>query len=386
MKQFLLFTAFMLLATASLKATTWTVSNDPVTPAQYSDLQTCVDNAGPGDTILVYPSRLNGTSPVDYGSIDISIPLVLIGGGAWFDNGLTTSSEKKTTYVSTISLKQNSSALSASGTKIYGLSIHTLNFNAGFTGSTYTTGGLNSILVENCKISSVNFTRNASYVEKTFKNDTIRNCIITNNIHLENTKNYSFNGSNKFNNVYITNNIFDGSTITAYIDNTVNTNYLDSVYVRNNIFINRTSNTFDKVPHLVVENNIFFGAEPSVASTPSGVTFNNNITYNTTASLPGTGNVGSGNLNATFPKFENYNISSGAFQCGQDFSLQSGSPALNAGTDGSDIGLTGGMSPFYDYCSGPKVPTIILLSLPDNGSSVPQGGNLNVTFKAKNKD
>jgi hypothetical protein len=113
---------------------------------------------------------------------------------------------------------------------------------------------------------------------------------------------------------------------------------------------------------------------------------NNNLCYSTTDTLPGSGNIGSGNLNNTNPLFANYPSQGGGFDCAHDYSFPTTSPAHNAGTDGSDIGITGGISPFYDYCAGPKVPTIKYITMPANASSVPQGGTLNVTFKAKNKD
>jgi hypothetical protein len=140
------------------------------------------------------------------------------------------------------------------------------------------------------------------------------------------------------------------------------------------------------VPYLVVENNIFWKAEPTVNTTPSGVTFNNNLCYSTTATLPGTGNIGSGNINNSNPLFLNYPAQGGAFDCAYNFNIPSNSPAKSAGTDNSDIGIHGGPSPFDNYCAGPKVPTIKYITMPANASSVPQGGNLNITFKAKNRD
>jgi len=102
--------------------------------------------------------------------------------------------------------------------------------------------------------------------------------------------------------------------------------------------------------------------------------------------MPGTANLGTGNINNTNPLFVNYPIQGGAFDCAYDFALQTGSPAINAGTDGSDIGLTGGFSPYYNYCNGHRVPTMIWITMPANANAAPLGGTLNVTFKAKKQD
>ena len=385
MKNLTLIFAFMFFAIFTLKAAQITVSNDPQTPAQYSDLQTAIDAASPGDTLLIASSLLNSSgSPISYGTANLYTNLVLIGGGAYFENGATTSTVKKKTLITSINLYQNSANTGASNSKIIGIEASTIYFYGGFNGSTLETGGIKGVLIEKCNVGTISFTSQSNY-HVTNEFDTIRNCIISSNIHFNNW-NYYTNYKHKHKNISIENNIFDGSRI--YGTYTIaNQGYpLDSVYVRNNLFLNRTTAAFATTPFMVIENNIFYKSEPSVLTTPSGVTFNNNLSYINTATLPGTGNLGSGNLNNSNPAFVNYIAQGGAFECGYDFSITSGSPAEDAGTDGSDIGLTGGISPFYHYCNGPQVPTIKSITLPTNASSVPQGGTLNVTFKAKNKD
>ena len=391
MKKITLTLTAILFMAISTFATVWTVSNDPAKPAQYSDLQTAIDAASPGDTILIGPSKLylynNSYYLTTYGTITLNYNLVLIGAGTHFTDGATTYTpspiNNTVTKVGTINLKQTSANSGASNTKIIGMQIAHINIQGGFTGSTITTGGIRGVLIEKCYISNASF----SFVGYSAinSNDTIRNCIISNCIAFSNTS----SGATivKHVDISIENNIFDGAYINGSVDIASNSgNYLDSVYVRNNLFMDRTTYAFDKVPHMVIENNIFWKAEPNVTNTASGVTFNNNICYNTTNTLPGTGNIGSGNLNNTNPQFINYPSAGGAYSCSHDYSFPTTSPAHNAGTDASDIGITGGISPLYDFCSGPKVPTMKYITMPANASSVPQGGTLNVTFKAKNKD
>ena len=148
---------------------------------------------------------------------------------------------------------------------------------------------------------------------------------------------------------------------------------------KNNLFINKVSNCFSIVYNMIIENNIFYGAEPQGGT---GCVFNNNITYmciNNT--IPGSGNLGSGNLVNMDPQFVNYPVAGGAFSYSYDFHLKSSSPGKNAGTGGTDIGIYGGIMP-YEVGANPHFPQMMEISLP-NGSSVPAGGVLDVFFKAK---
>jgi hypothetical protein len=104
--------------------------------------------------------------------------------------------------------------------------------------------------------------------------------------------------------------------------------------------------------------------------------FNNNI--------PGSGNLGSGNIVDANPVFTNFPLQGGALSYSHDFTLLPGSPAIGAGTDGTDIGILGGMLPF-DVGANPYFPQMMEVSLP-SGSSVPAGGTLNVHFKARKQD
>jgi len=129
---------------------------------------------------------------------------------------------------------------------------------------------------------------------------------------------------------------------------------------------------------MIVENNIFYGAEPQGGT---GCVFSKNLTYmcvNNT--IPGTGNLGSGNKVNQNPQFVNYPVAGGAFSFSYNFQLQPTSPGKNAGTDGTDIGIYGGMMP-YLVGANPYVPQMMETTLP-SGSSVPSGGTLNVHFKA----
>jgi hypothetical protein len=78
MKKFSIFIFFICLMIAiKLDAKQWTVSNNPNMPAQFSSVQTAIDSAAAGDTIFVY------NSPNQYGSVNVTKKLHIIGAGYW---------------------------------------------------------------------------------------------------------------------------------------------------------------------------------------------------------------------------------------------------------------------------------------------------------------
>lgn len=348
-KTYLLLALFVAM-TAGAYAGIKTVSNNPSSPGQYTSLQAAVDAASLGDTLIIAGSTTN------YGTVTIAKPLVLVGAGYNNPYGSNTS-------IDYIYLNRISQFLGASGTKIMGVVCTSYCFfNGNYTGGNASTQNIDNVLIERCRLNALYF---QGYY---YHNDSIRNCL------LNSSSTITF-GSSTLTNVFIHNNIFDNSTITS----SVATN-LSSVFLRNNIFINRTTATFSNVSYLIIENNIFYGAEPTGCS---NCVFTKNISY-LAATLPPAGNIGSGNLNATNPLFVNYPPSGGAFSYTYDFHLQAGSPGKNAGTDGTDIGIYGGMLP-YNVGANPHFPQMMELTLP-SGSSVPAGGTLNVHFKARKQN
>lgn len=333
-----------------LFATVLTVSNNPNSPGQYTSLQAAIDAAGVnGDTIMVAGSATN------YGSVTINKRLVLVGAGYKNPSGSNTA-------VSGMTFSRANDYVTSSGSKIMGF------YFASGSLVLSSTGEMNNILIERCLFDAgiVGF-----YGSGNYNNDTIRNCVFygfgqyTAGIHL---------GSSAIkNNVHIHNNVFSYAQIYQATN-------ASSVFVRNNIFVNRTSGVFSAMNNLVIENNIFYGAYPTGCT---GCAFTKNIGY-LCPDMPGTGNIGSGNLNNTDPQFVNYPLLGGAFSWSHDYHLQATSPGINAGTDGSDIGIYGGMLP-YELGANPRFPQMMTLTLP-NGSSVPAGGTLNVHFTARKQN
>ena len=68
-----------------------------------------------------------------------------------------------------------------------------------------------------------------------------------------------------------------------------------------------------------------------------------------------------------------------------DWHILAASPAHNAGTDGTDLGIYGGVKPMANLTGASNlIPQMTLLDLYD--TDVPVNGNLNVRFKARKQD
>ena len=138
----------------------------------------------------------------------------------------------------------------------------------------------------------------------------------------------------------------------------------------------------------IVSNNIFYGMAPiSTSGSYQRNAFLNNLTFGTSNdALPpvgnGVGNTGSNNKPSLNPLFVNAPFNT-AYALTMDFNLQPSSPAKDAGTDGTDIGITGGA---YPVTSGnillrPTSAPVILQFNP--AAIVPQNQPLKSNVKAK---
>jgi hypothetical protein len=356
MKKTLFFTIVLTIFAFTVNATIWTVSNNPDSPGQYTSLQMAIDSSMVHDTILV------AGSPTSYGNITLKWSLTLIGAGYNNEYGYNTT-------VGNVSLTRVNVSIGASDTRIMGFAANNISMNGYYSGGSVSTNLIENVVVERCSASSI-YIGNPSY-QATYNNDTVRNCLVNNTV--------SFYGgsSSIYNNTYIHNNIFNGAGISSTYSYDLST-----AFVKNNIFLNRNSDVFSNVHNLVIENNIFYQALPQGAI---NCAYNNNITFmNNNNVIPGPGNVGSGNFVDVDPEFVDFPFLGAPFSYAHNYNLQPTSPGIAAGTDGTDIGIYGGMLPF-EIGANPYIPQMMEVSLP-SGSSVPAGGTLNVHFKAKKQD
>lgn len=349
--------AFALTA-LTVNATVWTVSNNADRPAQFTGIQAAIDAASPGDTLLITGGQYNGT-------LTMVKNLVIYGESI-------EASEFPITYIyGTLNINRFNSSLSASGSRFYGLQFSTVTISGNFSGAGAGQKTIDDIIFERCTfLSTIN-----QFPEDQLSNITYRNCLFKNNTIYATY--YSANLSNMlmtncvFDNVNFTDDSFGGAT-------DVNGN----IVVRNSMFLNRTFNCFNALAEMVLENNIFYKAEPTGLVTS---TFNNNLTYLCNSNtIPYGNNIGSGNIVNQAPELTNYPALGAAHSWSWDYTPQAGSPCLGNGTNGSDIGISGGNAPVANLPRYAKIPGVTLLDIPV--SSVPVGGTLQINIEAESRD
>lgn len=330
--------------------------NAPAGANVFASLQDAVDAAVDGDIIQVTPS------PDDYGNVTINRRLTVYGIGLDPDRDMPYRSE-----VGRITFGHNV-LFQTDSTVVTGLVVAGVTFSGG-SGVT-----LSDIVIEGCRITSTIGVNSGSV-----DNLRIRDCLISAGSRP------SINFLGDASNLLITNNILynlstylGGGAISA--DN--------HAVISNNIFIastNSSRSAFLTARDCIVANNIFYGVRPGSGSGSERNEYHNNLTFGTSVDdLPpaGTGNTGADNLVGVNPLLENFPLDgSNTFDFAYDFRLQAGSPAIGAGSDGTDIGIFGGSSPFDTL---PRVlPSLPFIEEFNASNVVRQGGNLNVTVKAK---
>ncbi len=357
MKTFTIYVGFLLMSIANFAQSTWTVDNRPGTTAQFSSIQAAHDAAQAGDFIYIHPS------PNSYGDMYIKKEIHLrgIGHGPELANG-------EHAILGAITLSTNTTeATICSNSSISGLQIGTIQDlnQAAFT----------NILIQNNLINNVNFYQAYNY-------------IIQGNV-FNTTSGISiyFNSPAHANNI-ISHNIFNTISNTTPIAAIIN-NLISSDTFTNNLMIlnfNGATNTFfNNCSNPTVSNNMFVlgtaAVISSITTNASTINFQNCLTFDyggqSIAALSGTGN-----LNNTNPQFVNIGTPANpVFSYTNNYKLAAGSPAINAGTDGDDLGLYGQGFLFQmkGYPFDLPYPTQINIT----NAIVEAGGTLQVNFKAK---
>ena len=242
MKATLFLFALIIISACSFSAVL-TVSNDPLTPAQYTDLQTAVNAASSGDSIYVSGSYNN------YGNVNITKQLTLIGAGA--------NPDKQNPLATNI----NQIVVNANGITIEGFT---------FIQSKPNIGGYS----KNITISRNKFD---DYAPINVGGD---GWTIKNNIFL-------YNGQvqiNYYKNCLIENNIFEAVGINP--PSCIVSSNQPSVAINHNLFIGSGKNgimaVHNTVYSAVISNNIFYDIANRVYPNPqypSYCIFLNNISY-----------------------------------------------------------------------------------------------------------
>ena len=334
-----IFSLFVLSLSASAKVIT--VNNNPNSPGQYSNLQMAIDSASAGDSIYVQGSSTS------YGSVSVKKPLYFFGTGNKPNKANNLVSE-----IGNIQLDTVVNVSGASGTKITGFRLTAV---IGYSGN----GGTQNVQIQ----------RNyfISGTTKIFISGS--GWIIENNIFES-----SLVKVNNKSNIIIRNNILKSCSI--------QTSNQSTVVISNNIFLGSSFTAFSNISNALIANNIFSGSTPNGTGVNNN-TMSNNITYQTSSDIiPSGTNTGSGNLVAQNPMF--VNVPANNFNYSYNFALDSISPGKNAGTDGTDIGIYGGVMPFVDLTGAPSIPQVKSVSIQNPVITV--GDSLQVILKANKQN
>lgn len=379
--------AIMLSGFTSYAQTTRIVDNNFNAPQGnniYGTIQEAVDAASPDDIVYIQPS------PTKYGSATVRKPLIFRGIGFDLDKDIPHQS-----VITTLTLANNLDNTSdASGTEIEGLIVD--NINIGFSaGIDYT---INDIIIKNCQINVSIRNPNTSYAS--IDNLLIYDCYIRGFFDIRNTisnsefrnnvmlREISLNGGTLKHSFIITNNIFY-----SFLSKN---SFGDNVIIQHNNFIGAkgSNRAFISMIDAIIANNIFYGSTPSSGASGNSTStnfqrniFSSNLSYETgNDQLPpsggGVGNSGDDNIIGVTPSFVNVPIIN-TFSFNYDFSLQAGSAAIDAASDGSDIGISGGP---YAWDSSnlilntTGIPTIQIFN---TTSVISPGSDLSIRVKAK---
>jgi len=360
-------TTFLLAITVqvSIAQTTLIVDhnfNAPTGANVYSTLQAAANAAADGDIIQVQPSA------TAYGNVTINKKITLIGIGF----NLTKDIPYQSTVTNIYLTRNAASAENASGSIITGLTITTLSLGVP-NGVAYIQS---DVTVHNCRITTISGVSGGVPLNNLliYAND------ITSSVRIYNL----VTGDSWFRNNVVRASYVDfrnGSPSTVTITNNILYCYLyisaatTSIPILNNNFIGASAGTysFSLINEKIISNNIFYGRTPAAntAGTSSSSLINSIFTNNLSIStgndaLPPAGgtNSGSNNLVTVSPEFTNVPVSS-TWSSAYDYTLVGGSLAIDAGSDGTDIGITGGFYPWTEanlVLKTTSAPTIEILN------------------------
>ena len=339
MKTFFL---ILLVIPALLHAATLRVNNGPDTSPDYTTIQSAINAAVDGDTLLIEGSVTT------YAAFTVTNKrLNIIGPGFSLAGNLGTPTNKLGAIIASgpsgsIIRTVSTSGGSANGSLVMGLEFQSGLIVEGSANVTiarcyFSSNVRADIDGPNCMVIQCFFAGSGSVEPKSLASGLrVENCIMPNS---------SFRSLNSVSGIVVRNNLLAGFDAASFSS--------PAITIDNNIF---TSGPFSS-PSLVFRNNLF----PS--STPPN--------------LIGSGNLVYSNLTALMPA---YNGSGASF----DSRYRLGAApnlALNAGTDGTHIGPFGGANP-YVLSGIPPLPTIDELSVPQFAAP---GTNLNIRVKVSER-
>lgn len=362
MKSFTI-TLLLIIGFSAKSQNIWIADNRPTAPTGahvFPSVAEAIASASPGDIIHIIPSQFSyGNFTIDKDSL------------TFFGIGYNPDKEQPSvTTAGTVTIDINTFGIRISGINMGQLTL-----------GTSASGSMGNIFIENGEIDII--TGDVCCSDTNLSNIIIRNCIIGRNytgseqvIQLEDS---DVNSTS----IVIANNIIMGSSTTT--SGGYGSISVTDAIIKNNLFLGNNSNdfAFNNVVTSTISNNIFLGRRPvgdAVSGDLRNCTFNNNISFgNTINSFPIgiDGNTGDSLLVNTDPLLVNVPIVDD-WDFAFDPNPDTGSPALTAGNDGGDIGVSGGTIPYSS--TGTPLPVIRALRVPE---IIKEGTDLNATIEAK---
>jgi hypothetical protein len=362
MKKSILFITACLLFSIAANATVWTVSNNPLKPAQFDNLQEAADTSivQDYDTLYVMPS------PYNYGSLIVRRPLVIMGAGFNPQNENKLKTELDYILFKSLYDEWNNEIKSSDSTIIIGLKINIIGNNGSFNGE-HSKGGTDFITIKRCHISTIYMCADI---------DPVMGWNISNNLigTLKtgfNRTGWSDDNSDNTMDCIVTNNIIFGWV-----------SELKSSVLSNNLFISDGDDAFYYVNYCTIKNNIFYFNDLNIDMTSNSNYYNNlsyigGLTDREYKFSGGTNNTFSNNIENVNPQFVYEDDQK--FDLTDDYHLAEGSPALGAGFSGEDLGIFDGPSPYIES-GAPSIPQILQMNIVDN--ALQAGESLQVKVKA----
>ena len=357
MKQ--LFSFLFLVITAGAFATVHTVSNNPATLAQFSNINTAVTAAAAGDTIYIH-----GSPNAYFAFTQTNKQLTFIGPGFSPDKNLgftalvpgctitgatcANSEYQGITFTSTISI----SAAKPDNLRFIRNNFVQLSISINQGGTTYSGYLFEGNLFDNSSADAVT-------------NSTYQNFLFQNNYFYE-------NGT-----------VRDGNIVGFF--NTTNVLFDHNLWFGP---VNGTRNAFTSCRFLTVTNNVFVRRNASTSNTNS--TFTNNITFYPAGSVnPGApwtlgGNVnGGGNVDNLDPQMvAQASVNAGTNNSIADYTIPAG-PANNTGSDGKDMGLLYDVTGSLNFTNSRNARLPRIFSMNVITPTVAAGANVTINVDAR---
>lgn len=338
MKQFSL-TLLLIAATICVNATVRTVSNSPAGGAQYSNLSDAYNASANDDTLLLEGTNLDYALYVQWAK-----RLTVIGIGY--------NPNKQLPLLTRIFQVGSGGAVrfisGGNGSKFYG--IH-------FTQLATWESTSSNFLFENCK-----FDNGLNFDNQTMSNIIFKNCIIGGHVRASYT-------------LPNTNINFFNCVLNGYLYNGAGPTILCSYTFDHCLFLLSSAAIIRDVQNNLIKNCIFMNSATLEYSTGNNTYINCINRLGSFPSYPGN----SGNLSTTNPNFVSYTLGA-TYSPSHNYNLQSGSPAILAGSDGTDIGVNGGFSNFNE--AGEVLINPIVREMNIMNTTVQPNGTMNVQLHA----